>query len=405
MVALFRSRSNARGLGTFVCYPGAEKTYMCRLLLLSQGDHDLTRLLQDDVRTWWLLQTVLVTSFNGITAASSKDMEPAQYDPKVPCMVRVLQSEMMQTQNQGPDFSVFRAAVLELLDDGSLGVRSLLLLVRYVQQTLCPPKPTSPTSFVGVLLTDELVQLSILPPLSPTRRTRRRHKNCTSSSSSGSSHEDDLLLTTGHRPTPAATSSARFLGADDPMMDAQGAVVVGQGADAASRAVCDIARSHRLRPCITSLSGRFVKHQAAISGSAPVRIGAFKLVDAERVTQAVRRMLISCDKGLQVTIRSDVVSVLPAEVVTVCLGVLAGGHARAAQILIEAIKTSRDGQTYLGRVLDMLQADQLSLAEVIINFPYARPIVVAVSLMGYEMHPNETLCDDIKWDYVYSEGR
>jgi len=57
-------------------------------------------------------------------------MEPAQYDPKVPCMVRVLQSEMMQTQNQGPDFSVFRAAVLELLDDGSLGVRSLLLLVR-----------------------------------------------------------------------------------------------------------------------------------------------------------------------------------------------------------------------------------------------------------------------------------
>ena len=51
MVALFRSRSNARGLGTFVCYPGAGKTYMCRLLLLFQGDHDLTRLLQDDVRT------------------------------------------------------------------------------------------------------------------------------------------------------------------------------------------------------------------------------------------------------------------------------------------------------------------------------------------------------------------
>ena len=73
-------------------------------------------------------------------------------------------------------------------------------------------------------------------------------------------------------------------------------------------------------------------------------------------------MLISSDKGFQVTIRSDTISVLDTQVVAVCLGVLAGGHPRAAEILIEAIKTSRDGQPYLGRVLDTLEPDKLSLA-------------------------------------------
>jgi len=407
--ALYESRSDARGFGTFVGYPGTGKTYLCRLLLYSKADSELLLLLDAEVQKWWRSQSVFVTSFNGITAASSDDLKLADLDSRVPCMVRLLHSEMMQTKDRSPDFSAFRAAVLDLLFGSKLSVSVLLRLVRYVMQTR-RRRGLKSTPFVGVLLIDELVQLSLLPPLSPPRRRRKRRspeneepQQPTLSSSSGSPHDGAQCVFNARVLTPASTSSALHPGAGD-RVDAQDAAVAVQTVEAARRAVCDIARAHRLCACITSLSDRFIRRQAAISSSVPVPIGTFQLVEAERVADAVRRMLISSDKGFQVTIRSDTISVLDTEVVAVCLGVLAGGHPRAAEILIEAIKTSRDGQPYLGRVLDMLEPDKLSLAGSSIDLLCAHPIIVAVGLMGYEVDPKKALCDGIDWDDVYSEG-
>jgi len=319
------------------------------------------------VQKWWRSQPVFVTSFNGITAASFDDLKLADLDSRVPCTVRLLHSEMMQTKDRSPDFSAFRAAMLGLLIGSKLSVSVLLWLVWYVMQTR-RRRGLKSTSFVGVLLIDELAQLSLLPPLSPPRRRRKRRspdnekpQQPTLSSSSGSPDDGAQCVFNAHVPTPGSTSSALHPGAGD-RVDAQGAAVAVQTVEAARRAVCDIARAHRLCACITSLSDRFIRRQAATSSSVLVPIGTFQLVEAERVADAVRRMLISSDKGFQVTIRSDTISVLDTEVVAVCLGVLAGGHPRAAEILIEAIKTSRDGQTYLGRVLDTLEPDKLSLA-------------------------------------------
>jgi len=102
--ALYESRSDARGFGTLVGYPGKGKTYLCRLLLSSEAYSELLLLLDAEVQKWWRSQLVFVTSFNGITAASSDDLKLADLDSRVPCMVRLLHSEMMQTKDHSPDF-------------------------------------------------------------------------------------------------------------------------------------------------------------------------------------------------------------------------------------------------------------------------------------------------------------
>lgn len=65
--------------------------------------------------------------------------------------------------------------------------------------------------------------------------------------------------------------------------------------------------------------------------------------------------------GFEVTSRSGVKSILSPETVGACLGVLAGGHPRAVEVLLTSIEASRDGEPFLGKLLSQLHPTRLSL--------------------------------------------
>ena len=119
------------------------------------------------------------------------------------------------------------------------------------------------------------------------------------------------------------------------------------------------------------------------------------------MASAVGRALVTRRRGFQVTSRSGAASVLPTEVIGVCLGVLAGGHPRAAEVLIKSIEASRHGEPFLGNFLSKLDPD---LAASSIDILCAHPVVVAVGLLGYEADPERSACGDMLWDQVYAHG-
>jgi len=132
--SLYQTRLDARGVGTVVGFPGMGKTYLLRLLLESQAASTPALVGDAEMESWWRSLPVFVISFNGITSASSEDLALAEFGPTVPGVVRLLHSEMMQTDGS-PDFSAFRADVLRLLEAGELAVSILLQLSSYVLET------------------------------------------------------------------------------------------------------------------------------------------------------------------------------------------------------------------------------------------------------------------------------
>ncbi|OSX73406.1 hypothetical protein BU14_0352s0025 [Porphyra umbilicalis] len=405
--SLYQTRLDARGVGTVVGFPGMGKTYLLRLLLESQAASTPALVGDAEMESWWRSLPVFVISFNGITSASSEDLALAEFGPTVPGVVRLLHSEMMQTDGS-PDFSAFRADVLRLLEAGELAVSILLQLSSYVLETRCRRRMASTDGFVALLLADELVQLSRVSPPSPLRRRRlkRRQSGRTSSPPPASSSSSGPPSRPDARGTlPALTSSDLMPGIGGPAALPFDPAPVSHAAKAALSELCAFANCFCLRLCVSSLSEGFIQRQMATpSGSVRVRIGPLWLVDDARVASAVDRALVARGRGFQVTSQSGVASVLPTEVVGVCLGVLAGGHPRAAVVLINSIEASRDGEPFVGNFLSKLDPDQLSLAASSIDILCAHPIVVAVGLLGYEVDPKRPVCGDMLWDQVYAHG-
>eukprot|EP00170_Pyropia_yezoensis_P004993 contig_20310_g5007 len=132
--ALYDSRDERRGFGSVVGFPGMGKTYLMRLLLDSQAapapaapeDAEATFA---EMMSWWMSLPVFVISFNGITTASSEDLELAGWSDKLPSLVRILYSEMMRAPDDS-DFAAFCDAVLENLHDGKLTTSNVSVLVK-----------------------------------------------------------------------------------------------------------------------------------------------------------------------------------------------------------------------------------------------------------------------------------
>jgi len=452
---LHSTRRDTRAFGSVVGFPGRGKTYLLQLLLRSFSWSTPANI-DADVWSWWLSMAVFVISFNGITAASTQDLELAAFDEKMPAVVRLLHSEM-QLVGSHRNFSAFRSKVMMLLEARKTDVAELLLLAGYVKLVRCgqpsevqdgeehdaeeqESEELEAKTVHGLLLVDELVHLSqALPPkkkrisklqkvASLGKRGRRSARGSapasdessvatssskpsssssasSSSSSSSSSAGSSLSSSSSSSPSSSAPSSSPSAPVSGPPPDPVPSLPssVANGADKARTALCAFAKEHSLRVCVTSLSHAFIRREVTLSGSVNVPIGELRLVEDNRVVKAVQRALASRGKGLQLA-RIDQSSFLPSEVVGQCLAELAGGHPRAAEILISAVESSRDGAPYLSGVLNLLQPDRLSLAAASIDILCAHPIVLAVGLLGFDVKPDTKLIGNLDWDYVYAQG-
>jgi len=448
---LHSTRRDTRAFGSVVGFPGRGKTYLLQLLLRSFSGSTPAKI-DADVWSWWLSMAVFVISFNGVTAASTQDLELAAFDEKMPAVVRLLHSEM-QLVGGHRNFSAFRSNVMMLLEARKTDVGELLLLAGYVKLVRCgqpsevhdgeehdaeeqESEELEAKTVHGLLLVDELVHLSqALPPkkkrisklqkvASLGKRVRRsargsapasdessvatsssKPSSSSSASSSSSSAGSSLSSSSSSSPSSSAPSSSPSAPVSGPPPDPVPSLPssVANGADKARTALCAFAKEHSLRVCVTSLSDAFIRREVTLSGSVNVPIGELRLVEDNRVVKAVRRALASRGKGLQLA-RIDQSSFLPSEVVGQCLAELAGGHPRAAVILISAVESSRDGAPYLSGVLNLLQPDRLSLAAASIGILCAHPIVLAVGLLGFDVKPDTKLIGNLDWDYVYAQG-
>lgn len=361
---LYESRFDKRSFGALIGFPGMGKTYLFRDLLRSQDASALApasaacaasaaaRDARDagvdagdaDVLSWWRSLPVFVISFNGITKASTVDLELAQRDAQLPGVVRLLHSESLKLDG-GPSFNTFRATVLEHFKKDVLTPSTLLSLADYVLRTRQPSSLQNTAGVAGVMLVDELVQLSLVDPL-----------------------------------------------------------VNSDAAETGRSALCTFSASYGLMLCVSSLSKSFVDRAKTASGSVPVAIDVLELVEESRVADAVDKQLAKRRMCFQVTSKSGERSVLTSEDVSQCLGVLAGGHPRAVEVLLSAIETTRNGEAFLAKVLSLLDPTRLSLAPSSIGVLCDYPVVMAVGLLGYEVAPDRPLCGDISWDHVYAEG-
>lgn len=415
---LHQNRFDARIFGTIVGFPGMGKTYLMRLLLMSQAasapaTSAAVDMESDEVMSWWMSMPLFVISFNGITSATSIDLLLATLDYELPGMVRLLFSEMMR-QGGGSDFATFRAAMLEALHAGKLSPSTLLMLVNYVRRTRCREQLDLPSTFVGILLADELLQLSRAPPPSPTRLQRSQRGRPSGGqplplpSSSSDSGRCDASPSSDVDGSPTIwTPRESRQGANEAMAGHAVTTPVMHGArvaEVARSALCSTAKNHNLLLCVSSFSEGFIIREKTASGSVPVRIGFLQLVEATRVAAAVSQVLCERKKGFQVMSKSGTTSVLTTETVGMCLGVLAGGHPRAAEVLITSIEASRHGEPFLSNVLSRLEPDKLSLASSSVDTLCEYPAVVAVGLLGFEADPEIPFFDSIPWDHVYAQG-
>lgn len=415
---LHQNRFDARIFGTIVGFPGMGKTYLMRLLLMSQApsapaSSAAVEVESDEVMSWWMSMPLFVISFNGITSATSIDVLLAALGYELPGVVRLLFSEMMR-QDGGSDFATFRAAMLEALQAGKLSPSTLLMLVNYVRRTRCREQLDPHPTFVGILLADELVQLSRAPPPSPTCLQRSQRGRPSGGqplplpSSSSDSRRCNASSSSDVDPSPASwTPRESTQGANEAMAGHAVTTPVMHGARVAEvtrSALCSTAKNHRLLLCVSSFSEGFIIREKTASGSVPVRIGFLQLVEATRVAAAVSQLLCERKKGFQVTSKSGATSVLTTETVGMCLGVLAGGHPRAAEVLITSIEASRHGEPFLSNFLSRLEPGKLSLASSSVDTLCEYPAVVAVGLLGYEADPDIPFCGSIPWDHVYAQG-
>jgi len=259
---LYETRLNARGFGAIVGFPGMGKTYLLRLLLESQVAPTPALVADAEVESWWRSLPVLVISFKGVTPASSEDLALAEFDSKVPAVVRLLHSEMMRIDGS-PDFSAFGAAVLERLELGELTVSVLLHLSSYVLLTRCRRRMDSMKDFVAILLADELVQLSRVPLPSPLRRRRlrRRPPGRTSPTPAWSSSRGPSSPPDARGSPPALASSEPMPGVGGPSALPLDPAPVTLGAEVTRSALCAFAQTRRLRLWVGSLSEGFIKRQ------------------------------------------------------------------------------------------------------------------------------------------------
>lgn len=368
---LHESRFDKRAFGAVIGFPGMGKTYLFRDLLRSQDASafapasaasaasaaargavdvgvgvDDTDVDADDAAelSWWRSLPVFVVSFNGITKASPVDLELAKLDEVLPGVVRLLHCESLKLDG-GPSFLTFRATVLELLKKDVLTPSTLLSLADYVLRTRKPSPLKDTAGVAGIMLVDELVQLSWVDP-----------------------------------------------------------VLNSDAAEKCRSALCRFAASHSLMLCVSSLSKSFVDRAKTASGSVPVAIDVLELVEETRVADAVDKQLAKRRMCFQVTSKSGDRSRLTSEDVSQCLGALAGGHPRAVEVLLSAIETTRNGEAFLAKVLSLLDPTRLSLAASSIGVLCDYPVVMAVGLLGYEVAPDRPLCGALSWDHVYAEG-
>jgi len=456
--AMYDTRRNPRVFGSVVGFPGRGKTYLLRLLLRSFIGSAPANI-DAKAWAWWRSMPLFVISFNGVTAASTQDLELAAFDEKMPAVVRLLHSEM-QGVGMPLNFSAFRSNVMTLLEARKTDVAELLWLASYVQQVRCgdpheeqdaeeqdaeeqdaeeqdaeeqdaeeqdaeeqdaeelEPEKLKAASVIGLLLVDELIHLSQAEPptegrISQLKDVARVGKRCEPSACRFSSENDNSSVrkrrklsargSTEHVNSSVPLSSS--LAASGPPPDRPPSLPssLRHSADRARTALCAFAKEHFLRVCVTSLSNAFIRRERTASGSVNVPICELRLVEDDRVVRAVQRALASRRKGLQLA-RVDPSSLLPPEVVGKCLAELAGGHPRAAEILISAVETSRDGAPFLSGVLNLLQPGDLSLADDSIDILCAHPVVLAVGLLGYDVKPDTMLTGNLDWDYVYAQG-
>lgn len=383
-----------RGFGCVVGLPGLGKTYFLRLLLLSLVDENFLRCLAPAVRSWWSGVSAFAISFNGVTPASKMDLELLHYDPLLPSIVRLLHAEMLSKRGSH-SFLAFRRDVLELVKADPSQVSVLQKVADFVVQTRGRDQRVAHGSdtFAGVFLVDELSRLS------PVLRE---------------DGPDDSLAAPSHRgevpPAPALSSSSssspgrggRSLAAapqQPPLPSAK------YPADTARGALCELGMVHQLCMCITSLSRTFIEDQTRTpSGSVKIVLGELCFVDSERVSRAACDLLARHDVRLQLTSRSDSKSFVPAADVGKCIGLLAGGHFRAAEKLLDVIAGCRTSQPFCAQVLARLDPSERSLAAQSMDMLRNEPIVVAVGLLGFDVNPRLFVKDGLRWDDVYASG-
>lgn len=243
--------------------------------------------------------------------------------------------------------------------------------------------------FVGTLLADDVAQMSRVPAPSSSH-SRLEHDNSdsprlppSSSSSSGLLHSIASAALVSHKPLPAVAPSEP-VHASCGTMALSPSPTLGKAADESRSALCAFTQAFGSRLCVTSLSEGFISGQTTQSGSVPVPSGVLQLVEVTRLARAVAGALSTRGRGFQVTSQnSGTRSVLSTETVGVCLSALAGGHPRAAEVLISSMEASRNGEPFIGNFLSKLGPEKLSLAASSIDVLCDYPVVIAVGLLGY----------------------
>lgn len=120
--------------------------------------------------------------------ASSEDLCLADFHEQLPGVVRLLQSESLKLGGDSA-FMAFCAEVLELLRRRDVTPSTLLWLARYVVLARFRKKMSSTKGIDGIILVDEQVHLSRVPPSSPSSPSSRHvQAGCQGQLSSSSSN-------------------------------------------------------------------------------------------------------------------------------------------------------------------------------------------------------------------------
>lgn len=387
-------RKETRGFGCVVGLPGLGKTYFLRLLLLSLVDENFLGCLAPAVRSWWSGLSAFVISFNGVTPASKVDLELLEYDPLLPSVVRLLHAEMLSKRGSH-SFLAFRWDVLELVKADNAQVSVLRKVAEFVLQTRGRGQYVAHGNddFAGVFLVDDISRLS------PALRMDGPDDDC-----AAPAHGDEVPAA---RAGSSSSSSSpgrgqRSLAAAPPQPPLPSTKYP---AEKARKALCELGMVHQLCMCITSLSRSFIEDQTKTpSGSVKIVLGELRFVDRGRVSRAACDLLARRNVRLQLTSRSDSKSFVPAADVGKCIGLLAGGHFRAAEKLLEVIDGCRHGQPFCAQVLARLDPSQRSLAAQSMDVLRTDPIVVAVGLLGFDVDPRLYVKEGLRWDDVYASG-
>jgi len=169
--------------------------------------------------------------------------------------------------------------------------------------------------------------------------------------------------------------------------------------------LCAWGAGYNVFVCISSLSRAFVEEQCETpSGSVQVKLGEQHFMESQRIRDATVCMLTEQAIYVHVTQRSDSKGVLSAVVVGSCLGTLAGGHPRAAVLLLKAMEKCDVGSPYFSRFISALDPSELSIARSSIDVLLSNSVGVAVGLLGYDPEPSAEVKAGLSWDAIYTSG-